>query len=212
MEISPEIDRLLREAKRKKSMKPEMIESIKEEIKESLEGVSAVNEVFKRIELLKIKGDKGDKGDKGEDGYTPVKGKDYFDGKDGYTPVKGKDYFDGKDGRDGVDGKSIRGRDGKDGKDGKSIKGEPGKDGSPDTPYEIRDKLASLRGNERLDAKAIKNLAKEVGSISITGMGNGTATTVTEHIADTLIHVPIYIQEIAPSNPTLNDLWVDTSV
>lgn len=25
-----------------------------------------------------------------------------FDGKDGYTPVKGKDYFDGKDGLDGV--------------------------------------------------------------------------------------------------------------
>jgi hypothetical protein len=57
------------------------------------------------------KGDKGDKGDRGEagkngtngkDGYTPVKGVDYFDGangkdgkdgEDGYTPVKGKDYF-----------------------------------------------------------------------------------------------------------------------
>lgn len=40
------------------------------------------------------------KGPKGDEGYTPVKGKDYFDGKDGedgYTPVKGKDYFDGKD-------------------------------------------------------------------------------------------------------------------
>ena len=41
---------------------------------------------------------KGDKGDPGKDGYTPVKGVDYFDGEDGYTPVKGKDYFDGKDG------------------------------------------------------------------------------------------------------------------
>ena len=39
----------------------------------------------------------------GKDGYTPIKGKDYFDGKDGYTPVKGKDYFDGKDGLDGED-------------------------------------------------------------------------------------------------------------
>ena len=29
------------------------------------------------------------------DGYTPIKGKDYFDGKNGYTPIKGKDYFDG---------------------------------------------------------------------------------------------------------------------
>ena len=53
------------------------------------------------------------KGKDGADGYTPVKGVDYFDGKDGedgkngidgkdgadgYTPVKGVDYFDGKDG------------------------------------------------------------------------------------------------------------------
>lgn len=43
----------------------------------------------------------------GEDGYTPIKGKDYFDGKngvdgkDGYTPVKGIDYFDGAAGADG---------------------------------------------------------------------------------------------------------------
>lgn len=35
----------------------------------------------------------------GKDGYTPIKGVDYFDGKDGvngtdgYTPVKGTDYF-----------------------------------------------------------------------------------------------------------------------
>ena len=52
----------------------------------------------------------------GKDGYTPVKGKDYFDGEDGYTPVKGVDYFDGQDGytpRKGVDYF--------DGKDGTSV-------------------------------------------------------------------------------------------
>lgn len=43
-------------------------------------------------------------GPPGEDGYTPIKGVDYFDGKDGkdgkdgYTPQKGIDYVDGKDG------------------------------------------------------------------------------------------------------------------
>jgi hypothetical protein len=65
------------------------------------------------------------RGPKGEDGYTPVKGVDYFDGQpgkdgkdgtngkdgvDGYTPVKGVDYFDGADGapgKDGVDGKDY---------------------------------------------------------------------------------------------------------
>jgi hypothetical protein len=34
------------------------------------------------------------------DGYTPVKGVDYFDGEPGYTPVKGVDYTDGADGQD----------------------------------------------------------------------------------------------------------------
>ena len=34
-------------------------------------------------------------GDSGQDGYTPVKGVDYFDG---YTPIKGVDYFDGNNG------------------------------------------------------------------------------------------------------------------
>ncbi len=34
---------------------------------------------------------------KGKDGYTPVKGVDYFDGVDGYTPVKGVDYWTEED-------------------------------------------------------------------------------------------------------------------
>ncbi len=37
----------------------------------------------------------GKNGIDGLDGYTPIKGVDYFDGRDGYTPVKGVDYFDG---------------------------------------------------------------------------------------------------------------------
>jgi hypothetical protein len=52
-------------------------------------------------------------GEPGKDGYTPVKGVDYFDGvdgkdgkdgHDGYTPIKGVDYFDGVDGQDGAKG------------------------------------------------------------------------------------------------------------
>lgn len=62
------------------------------------------------------KGDKGDKGDigftgntgaTGNDGYTPIKGVDYFDGDpglDGYTPVKGIDYLDGEKGDKGDEG------------------------------------------------------------------------------------------------------------
>lgn len=36
-------------------------------------------------------------GEPGKDGYTPVKGVDYFDGAPGYTPVKGTDYWTSAD-------------------------------------------------------------------------------------------------------------------
>jgi hypothetical protein len=108
---------------------------------------------------------------KPKDGYTPVKGVDYTDGKDGYTPVKGKDYFDGIDGRDGIDGKKgMDGKDGRDGKDGKrGPAGKAGKNGSPDTPLQVRDKLQTLAGEERLDASAIKNIPSggRIGTASI---------------------------------------------
>jgi hypothetical protein len=40
-----------------------------------------------------IDGKDGTNGKDGADGYTPIKGVDYFDGKDGYTPTKGVDYY-----------------------------------------------------------------------------------------------------------------------
>jgi len=49
---------------------------------------------------------------------------------DGYTPVKGVDYFDGA----------------------------PGANGSPDTAIEVRDKLETLEGKERLKRSAIDGL------------------------------------------------------
>ena len=62
---------------------------------------------------------RGPKGEPGKDGYTPIKGVDYFDGEEGYTPVKDVDYFDGKDGKDGYTPvKGVDYFDGKDGKDG----------------------------------------------------------------------------------------------
>lgn len=56
--------------------------------------------------------------EKGDDGYTPIKGVDYFDGKDAVSPVKGIDYDDGKDGYTPIKGKDYR--------DGKDIKGKDG--------------------------------------------------------------------------------------
>lgn len=87
--------------------------------------------------------------------------------------VEVRDGVDGKDGKDGRDGK-----DGKDGKDGvKGARGEKGERGEPGkketiervivkeeelTPEEIVKRLESLRDEQRLDAKAIKNLDRYV--------------------------------------------------
>lgn len=63
------------------------------------------------LAILRVKDAEGNlvsipaiKGETGKDGYTPVKGVDYFDGEDGYTPIKGVDYFDGTNGLDGQNG------------------------------------------------------------------------------------------------------------
>lgn len=58
-------------------------------------------------------------------------------GKDGHTPIKGKDYFDGTN---GIDGNKIR-------------------------AGEVRDKLETLKGEDRLDKSAIKGLEEELKGI-----------------------------------------------
>ncbi len=85
-------------------------------IDEALKPVKTVNGVAPdargNVEVI------GNNGKDGKDGYTPIKGVDYFDGKDGkdgingkdgYTPKKGVDYFDGTNGKDGYS--PVRGTD-----------------------------------------------------------------------------------------------------
>lgn len=98
-----------------------------------------------QTDLAEILGGKANVGDlipgpagaDGTDGYTPIKGVDYFDGTpgtpgaDGYTPVKGVDYFDGADGADSV----VPGPPGANGADGytpvKGVDYFDGADGAP---------------------------------------------------------------------------------
>lgn len=134
--------------------------------------------------ISKVQGVDGKDGKDGKDGYTPKKGVDYFDGEDGYTPQKGVDYFDGKDGKDGEKGER--------GDDGIGLDGINGKDGSPDTPEDIRNKLELLEGEDRLDAKAIKNLPEvtkgivggvvarniyQMGDVSLSNLADGEVLT-----------------------------------
>lgn len=82
--------------------------------------------------------------------------------KDGYTPIKGKDYFDGEKGDPG--------------KNGKSIKGKDGSDGSPDTGIDIVKKLSVLEKDDRLSYNVLKDLptifkSKSVSNEKLAGTG-----------------------------------------
>ena len=58
-----------------------------------------------------------------------------------------------------MDGRLKMIRDGKDGQKGaKGDRGEKGEPGSPDKPEDVRNKLEKLKGDERLDKKAIRGL------------------------------------------------------
>lgn len=91
----------------------------------------------------------------------------------------------------------IKVKDGRNGFDGKpGLDGVNGTDGSPDTPKEVKDKLETLKDEERLDATAIKNLptvletlyGKRGGSSgggstmrvnNLSSQANGSSTTFT---------------------------------
>jgi hypothetical protein len=89
-------------------------------------------------------------------------GVDGKDGKDGITPVKGVDYFDGED----------------------------GKDLEPITPDILRDKLESLKGDERLDKSAVKGLeeweTKLEKSQQKVFMGVGNPANFVQKLGDTM--------------------------
>lgn len=140
--------------------------------------------------------------------------------------VKAIKVTPGKPGKDGKDGKP-----GKDGKDGIGI---DGKDGSPDTAEQVRDKLETLKDDNRLDASAIKGLEKFFGTIKRGGkqMLVGGIRFL-ENLADVSINITNKRQDMllqynttnhrwqdgsaltvgttAPSNPKINDVWIDTN-
>lgn len=134
----------------------EMMESHHEEMKEKpeIQKVKIEMEESEKDEMASmffsmLKGKKGDKGDTGERGEKGEKGDQGEPGKDGK---------DGKNGRNGVDG--LPGEKGE-----KGATGEKGNDGSPDTPEQIRNKLETLTGEERIDISFIKGIEKREASL-----------------------------------------------
>lgn len=164
---------------------PELIRKIKE--RQALEkegGYTAVLlvELFEKLKEY-LTHTKGDKGDHGEAGPTGLQGDPGIDGRDGINGRDGKDGRNGTDGKNGKDGQrgpkgeqgdqGPMGRQGKQGDQGN--RGPKGDRGSPDTAPQIREKLESLKGDDRLDASAIKNLPvmrRDLPTISLFG-GHG---------------------------------------
>ena len=94
----------------------------------------------------------GVQGEKGDDGYTPIKGKDYFDGKDGEKGDKGDTTIVEKVIVEKTE--VIR--------ETPIVTNEVKEVAIHETPEEIRSKLESLKDEDRLDASAIKNLPEFV--------------------------------------------------
>lgn len=105
------------------------------------------------------------------------------------------------------------------------LKAIPEKEDVEETPEEVRDKLESLKGEDRLDAKAIKNLPKDkdgnviFGTIGLKGLQDGDNITVDNENANYpaanftgytgVTHITV--GPTAPTSPNTFDIWVDTN-
>jgi len=124
------------------------------DINDQTQIIAEAMEGFRFADIERIKGEKGDKGDKGDIG---LQGEQGIQGERGDKGEKGDKGDKGDRGEKGDQGE--KGTTGEKGKDGIN-----GKDGSPDTAKEIKSKLETLKGENRLDASAIKGVptAKEI--------------------------------------------------
>lgn len=145
------------------------VSTLKQEV-EGVKGSADNNNILQSaIALARTETLKGDIGDKGEQGIQGENGKD---GKDGLNGLDGKDGSNGLNGKDGKNGKD--GQKGEKGEKGdKGDQGRDGNEGSPDNAIDIRDKLESLIGNEKLSSNAIGGLKKFVVENAPQGGGGG---------------------------------------
>lgn len=153
-------------AKEAKKLEADQLkESKKEQNETSTKKIELVNEVIplklEGVELVTIQGKPGEKGEKGEVGQIGLPGKDST--VPGPKGEKGEKGDQGRMGPAGLDGKNP----------------EPTevaslilaqipehKDTILDTPEQIREKLTSLKGEDRLSVKAIKGLDKHLADTS----------------------------------------------
>ena len=120
---------------------------------------------------------------KGEQGDKGDPGKDGKNGRDGRDGKSGKDGKDGTDGKDGLNGKV-----GKQGQDGISVVGA---EVAPDDHL-----VLNLSNGNIIDAGKLPKAKTVVGKDRVHVAGNS---------------YQIAVSATAPSNPQVNDLWLDIS-
>lgn len=179
----------------------------------------------------------GPRGEKGDNGYTPIKGVDYFDGEKGdpgYTPQKGIDYTDGAKGEDGFSPTASVSKSGntatititdKNGTTTASVadgaKGNAGQDGvSPSVVVNnitgghqiiITDKTGNHSFNvlDGEDGTTPVITASKSGTVT-TIYANGTAIgTINDGNEGETGQSGVYVGENAPTDPDVN-VWIDT--
>jgi hypothetical protein len=141
---------------------------------------------------------------------VPIKNKDYFDGADGKTPVKGKDYFTKKDIKEFLEEATpIKGVHYRDGAPG--LPGAKGKDGTQISAYAVRDKLESLKGNDRLSMKAIKGLDEILKNLMLNKKSDGGASMPIGLNSDALVPTGVTAGSYTNASITVNALGLITS-
>jgi len=141
---------------------------------------------------------------------VPIKNKDYFDGQDGKTPVKGKDYFTAKEVKDFLkQATPIKGVHYRDGAPG--LQGAKGKDGTEISAYTLRDKLESLKGNDRLGMKAIKGLDEILKNLMLNKKSSGDSAMPIGLSGDALIPTGVTPGSYTNASITVNAYGLITS-
>ena len=143
---------------------------------------------------------KGERGEKGKDGVNGL------DGTNGLSAVPGRNGDDGKDGVDGLRGlKGLRG-----------LRGEKGEDGVTEVihieeslePKEIKDRLETLKGEARLDAKAIKNLPKQGTPYMGSGISRTAADSLYVNVTGDTMTGALFGTSLAMGNRTVTDTTI----
>lgn len=129
--------------------------------------------------------------------------KDGEDGKDGQKGDKGDKGDRGDKGERGATFIALRGAQG--------LPGASGKDGSPDTSEQVRDKLETLEGDERLDISAIKGIDEKIEKrVSAIPRGGGVSAGAVAHAFKYIAHTEEPVGAINGVNTTYtvkNDIW-----